>query len=680
MNKIFIITLLQLAGGVHSLAISPADSITSSQHVIPDDTIQGITSDLDEFIITTIAPRKTLGFDKDGSISINARYISDQPSLLGSNDPMAFIKTLPSALTTNELQPGLLVRGSGHGANTFEVDGGRVINPMHMLGLYSAFNPSFYKSFSFIPGYFPATEQNATGGIVKALSTITPDSVFSGKINLGMVESNFGFQIPLRQNTSSLSIGFRKTYVNLLFPNILKLGKSTLNYGFTDINISYQMLLSDNDILKASLFMSNDNMSLDADKNGDVEGSFGWKNLAASTIWMHNRLTSTLAFSTFSNKFIIHEGGQSLNLPSSFLQATLIEEYQLKTLKFSTDLNFRHSSGQKNISLDNPPGNQTSNALEWNISASNNFSLSHNIDINAGIRLSFYNSGNFNSLFPLPRIRVNLRLPKYLTLHASYSRLARFDRLIEETTGGLPADFWTNASRNVRPEDVHAFEMGALGEIPYTGIIYTFDSYFKILRNSLEFDGAILELISPTFRPLDHIISGKGHAYGVSITASRQFGVLRGRLSYNFGRSRLRFDKYGDSMFPASFDRPHDLSATISWDIMPSLMVSANFTHATGTPYTAAKYGYIIGENLICEYFPHNSSRLPDYNRLDISAKWIFHSRGRIRHSLNLSIYNALASKNTLFIYSDYSIDKGIRNRKSEMKTVIPSLTYSLEL
>lgn len=668
-----------MAGGAHSSAVSPADSISFIQNDIHQDTIPDIISDLDEFIITSTGSRKTIGIDKDGSISIDARFLSDQPSLLGSNDPVAFIKSMPSALTTHELQPGLLVRGSGHGANTFEVDGARVMNPMHMLGLYSAFNSSFYKSFSFIPGYFPATEQNATGGILKAFSNMAPDSVFSGKINIGMVESNFGLQIPLKRNTSSISIGLRKTYVNLLFPDILKLGKSTLDYGFTDINTSYTMLLPNNDHLKASLFMSSDNMSVSADKNGDVEGSFGWKNLAASTIWKHGKISSILAFSSFSNKFIIQEGGQSLNLPSSFLQASLKENFQFKRFQISTDINFRHSSGQHNIAIDNPPGKQSSNALEWNIAASNNFSISHNLDIDAGIRLSFYHSGNFNSFFPLPRLRINIKPSQSLSIYASYSRLARFDRLIEETTGGLPADFWTNASCNVPPEDVNSFEIGTLGEITSTGISCSIDAYYKILRNSLEFDGAILELISPSFLPLDHIITGKGQAYGISFTASRQFGVLRGRISYNFGRSRLKFDKYGDSSFPASFDRPHDLSASISWNIISSLMVAANFTHATGTPYTAAKYGYMIGENLICEYFPHNSSRLPDYNRLDVSAIWTFHSHGKARHSLSLSIYNALASKNILFIYSDYSIDKGIRNRKSEMKAVIPSLSYSIE-
>lgn len=107
--------------------------------------------------------------------------------------------------------------------------------------------------------------------------------------------------------------------------------------------------------------------------------------------------------------------------------------------------------------------------------------------------------------------------------------------------------------------------------------------------------------------------------------------------------------------------------------------IFAKFTHATGTHYTKAKYGYMIGENLICEYFPHNSSRLPSYNRLDLSANWIFLRKGRCRHTLNVSVYNATAARNVLFVYTQYSVDKGIRNLESVMGSVIPSLSYAIE-
>jgi hypothetical protein len=656
-----------LAGGTPSFAVSPADSIPVS-----------VTS-LDEIIITTVGSHKILDFSQDGSISLDARFLSEQPSLMGSKDPVSFIKTLPAALTTAELQPGLLVRGSSAGSNYFETDGARIINPMHMLGLYSAFNPNFYKSYSFYPGCAPASESNATGGVLKAYTAEIPDTSLSGIVDVGLVESNLGLQIPIIKGKSSLALGYRKTYVNMLFPNLLRLGDSHLKYGFTDINAGYTMTLPKGGVLKGVLFMSRDDMSLRADKNGDVEGDFGWKNLASGLSFSNKRFDAGVSFTLFNNKFLLSEGGRSIFLPSSLLQTSIKGAYRGNFVNIETDINLRHSSGQRNEALTNPQNPRPSDALEWNIAADRTFYITSKIDVYAGLRMAFYHNAAYNKVMPLPRVRVRYAIGNDISLSASYGRFIRFDRLIEETTGGLPADFWTNASRSVKPEDVNAFELGAASYIPFLGISCNIDLYYKLIRGMIEFDSSIIDFISPGFQPLDHLLTGNGVAYGCSVTVSRQFGAIRGRVSYNYGRSMVKIQKFGTENVPASFDRPHDLSATISWNPTSRILVSATFTHATGTPYTAAKYGYMIGENLICEYFPHNSSRLPAYNRLDLGASWMFLRRGHNKHTIRLSIYNALAMRNVLFIYTDYSIDKGIRMRKSTMSNVIPSLSYSIE-
>ena len=110
-----------------------------------------------------------------------------------------------------------------------------------------------------------------------------------------------------------------------------------------------------------------------------------------------------------------------------------------------------------------------------------------------------------------------------------------------------------------------------------------------------------------------------------------------------------------------------------------SLTLALNFIYATGTPYTREKYGYMIGENLICEYFPHNSSRLPDYRRMDIGATWLIHSSPQLNQRLQLSVYNVLGLRNTLFSYTTYSTDNGIERLSSVMNTIIPSLAYTIE-
>lgn len=255
----------------------------------------------------------------------------------------------------------------------------------------------------------------------------------------------------------------------------------------------------------------------------------------------------------------------------------------------------------------------------------------------------------------------------------------RFDRLIEMTSGGFPADFMACCDGNVPPEDVHSFEIAADGVIPCTGLVYSAEGYFKILRGGVEFKGSLLDMTTPAFQPLENLEKTRGYAWGISLTLSRQIGRLRGRVAYNLGQSKVRGYGVGNGYFPSSHDRLHDLSASLAWSVTRDIILAANFTYATGTPYTKAKYGYMIGENLICEYYPRNSSRLPDYMRLDFSALWTFCRKGRIKHSVNLSVYNAAALRNVLFVYTDYSLDQGILHRESVMKSVIPSISYTFE-
>lgn len=217
------------------------------------------------------------------------------------------------------------------------------------------------------------------------------------------------------------------------------------------------------------------------------------------------------------------------------------------------------------------------------------------------------------------------------------------------------------------------------GEFPDTscGAIINVSGYGKLMRNLSEFTGALTDLSSPDYNPLGDIGFGKGYAIGISISANRQIGRVRARVNYNLGQTRFKFYGDNDGYTPSAHDRPHDLNASLNWDVGSHITLSASYTLASGTPYTRAKFGYMIGENLICEYFPHNSSRLPTYKRLDLAASWRLTLRG-LTHCISATVYNALANHNVLFIYTRYSLDKGIEQRRSVMSAFIPSLTYEL--
>ena len=217
------------------------------------------------------------------------------------------------------------------------------------------------------------------------------------------------------------------------------------------------------------------------------------------------------------------------------------------------------------------------------------------------------------------------------------------------------------------------------GRLP-ANIRYRLSAYFRTMTDVTEYGGALLNMVNDEYDPLDDLHTGRGRAYGLSAMLSGNFGQVTSSVSYTLGRTEGLIDKFGKEWFPLSYDRRHDLCLTVAWRPWRDLSLSATAIYATGFPYTKATYGYMIGENLICEYDRHNSSRLPAYKRVDIGATWVFCRKKVITHKLNLSLYNVCCFENVIFDYVTYSVKNGIRHEKSVLQLIIPSLSYSLQI
>ncbi len=663
-----LITLFLLAGAVRMFATAPADTLN-----VP------AVRDLREVSVSA-SPRSPLRVSRDGALVIGGDILAETPGIGGSADPVSLMRTMPSVSTTAELRAAMPVRGGGNGDNLFEADGVRIINPMHLLGLYSTFNPAYYRTYGFRADRVPAYVPDLTSGYVTASSGTAPDSVLSLSASVGLIESHGALSVPLGRRGATVSVGVRQTYLGLLFPDILTLGTSRLSYGFTDVNASVCALSGVSDTLRATFVYSRDRMGVHDANKGVKTGRFGWRNLAGGVEWSRRSLKTMLSVSRYDNIFEMDEGGRALDLPSSMTQLAGRTEWRTGDFVIGGEVTLRHTSGQSNRADASPRADRSARSIEIVPSVTWARSLTSRLDVSLGVRPALYGTPGWWRFAPQPRVSASYRLSRAVSAYAAYGWYVRFDRLIEESTGSLPADYWLCSGERVPQASVHSFSAGLSGLVPRIGVSWLVEGYYRRVGGVIEYGGSLLDLVNSGYDPTDHLLTGDGYAAGVSVMLMRRFGAVRGRVAYNYGVSRAKFDRYGDRTFPSLYDRPHDLTATVSWNPISPVTLSATYTYATGTPYTRAKYGYMIGENLICEYFDHNSSRLPAYNRLDLAATWRIGTWGRTSHRLNLSVYNATASRNILFLYTSYSLDDGITQRRSVMSSVIPSLTYTIEL
>ena len=250
---------------------------------------------------------------------------------------------------------------------------------------------------------------------------------------------------------------------------------------------------------------------------------------------------------------------------------------------------------------------------------------------------------------------------------------------------GFPTDFWLPASRFVPAQGSHNLSLGYFQSFADGAYELSVEGYYKHLSNQLEFNGEMIDMVNQDYQIEEHLYYGKGKSYGIEFMLRKNGGRLNGWISYTIGKSLRKFpDINGGNSFPAKNDRRHDLSVTACYKLNRRWDLSAVFVYATGSAFTMPTALYLIGENAVNEYGPHNGARMPDYHRLDLSASyWL--KRGRRRESMiNFSLYNAYARANPIFLSvsirpSDDGKSIRISPKGQSLYSLIPSINYSFK-
>ena len=84
---------------------------------------------------------------------------------------------------------------------------------------------------------------------------------------------------------------------------------------------------------------------------------------------------------------------------------------------------------------------------------------------------------------------------------------------------------------------------------------------------------------------------------------------------------------------------------------------------------------YLINGNILTEYGEHNSSRLRDYIRLDLSANYDIIKKDGSTLGANLSLYNALFRNNELYYGVKQKGDSFRFQCTSFITTALPSVS-----
>jgi hypothetical protein len=264
---------------------------------------------------------------------------------------------------------------------------------------------------------------------------------------------------------------------------------------------------------------------------------------------------------------------------------------------------------------------------------------------------------------------------------------------VSNTSVISPADFWKSSDAHLRPLVSDQFAVG-LFKTPQKGLFETSaELYYKKLRNLMEYkNGAVLVM---NHHVEADIINANGYAYGFELYAKKNLGRLNGWVSYTYSRTMRQTDnRFDDEIinarkyYPSVYDKPHDLSTVLNYQISRRWRFSGNFVLSSGRPVTLPEQKYMFEGRQVVFYSDRNKYRMPPYHRMDVSITLDENLRKKRmwKGSWTFSVYNLYGRKNpySVFYRKDASIQQVDKNQYAIYKlsvigVPVPSITYNFK-
>lgn len=663
-----------------------------------------------------------------GTVELRLSQIKKLPSLLGEADLLKAVQLLPGVQSGNEGTSGFYVRGGGPDQNLILLDGVPVYNANHLFGFFSVFNNDAINHVELVKGGFPARY----GG---RLSSVLDISMKEGNMKklkitgtLGLIASKLTIEGPIIKDKTSFIVSGRRTYIDYLAQPLMQMESnnysSETGYYFSDINTKVNHIFSAKDRIFLSVYSGNDKFyeiqdTRDYLYEGEIykesgQSKLGWGNLTSALRWTHqyNGKLFGNATLTYSNyKFYVKQDLLNFEInDTGVVQSQYNLDYYSGIRDYSAkyDLDFiphpdhyiksgisftRHifrpgasvtsSKTGADTTTEEKAGTEDIPVNEVTYYAEDDFRVTDKLKINGGMHFSGFLLKEKSYFSAEPRLSARYLLTPALSLKASYSYMSQFVHLLTNSNIGLPTDLWVPATASVPPMKSSQVSLGLSLDLP-RDFQFTFETYYKTMKNVIEYkEGA--SFMSSYTNWESKVESGKGWGYGAEFFLQKKTGDLTGWLGYTWAHSDRKFPFINDGKtFPYKFDRRHDISFVLNYQIDPHWDVSLTWVYGTGTAITMPTVEYLVINDMygiypVQSYDKRNSYRTAPYHRLDIGFNNVKDKKWGQR-TWSFGLYNAYNRKNPFYyqIVQDYTGKKALQ--RTALFPIIPSVSYTFRI
>lgn len=632
---------------------------------------------------------------------ITSKDIQQMPSIGGQADLAQYIQVLPGVVFSGDQGGQLYIRGGSAIHNKVLLDGMVVYNPFHSIGLFSVFETDIIRNADIYTGGFSAQY----GGRISSVMDITTKDgnkkQFSGKLAASTFGANLLLEGPLlKKKDYSLSyiLSAKNSYLSKTSTSIYSYMNKELPYDYLDLY--GKLTLATDNGSKINIFGLNF-----TDKVNQYEAiqNFNWINRAFGTNFLIIPGTSSalvegvIAYSDYTmnmNETTTNQNQMS-NIGGFNVGMSVTNFFGDDRLKYGMEMegNTTKTSYKINDTI-------TDYSTEIGLYAIYKL-LYRNVLVEPSLRLSYYAS--LGDVFLEPRLSAKWNVTKKFRFKLAtgmYSQTfldTKSDRdIVNLFTGYLTVTPDLNIVDSFRGNPINSyvqtsnhFIFGAEYDI-LRNFNLNVELYYKTMSNltSINRDKLYADdqehIEKPGYLRKEYTVEN-GKAYGADFSLKYDDGRLYVWTIYSLGKVIREGEM---QTYAPHYDRRHNVNVLINYQMGQSrdFEISVRWNYGSGFPYspTASMVEMLdfsnginsdfISQNgtLTTIYGDLNSKRLPNYHRLDISAKKRFDIGKRSILEINLSVTNVY-NRNNLFYWNR------ITSQRVDQLPIMPSLgiTYT---
>jgi hypothetical protein len=677
---------------------------------------------LEEVVVTSERKDENVKSTDMGRVELGIEKIKSIPAFMGEVDIIKAIQLLPGVQAAGEGNSGIYVRGGGPDQNLVLLDDAIVYNPGHLFGFFSVFNADAVKGATLIKGGMPASYGGRISSVIDVSMKEGNNKRFEMEGGIGLISSRLTLQGPIQKNKSSFLVAARRTYAfDIAQPALNRTEFAGTNYNFYDLNLKANYIFSDKDRLFVSGYFGRDVFVYNSSANqtnvripwGNATTTLRWNHLFNSKLFMNTTFVFNDYKFEFSGKqldfgFKAFSGVRDLNLKLD------LDHYASLKHKLKYGFNYTYHTFTPNtvtaqtgdVEFNTDEGKKHAHEMAWYIQ--DDWDITKELRITTGFRLSMfqqvgpydylqgdklsYDTIRYGRLEPVktwwgpePRISARYAWNDENSVKAGFAMNYQYVHLVSSSNSTLPTDLWVPSSKLVEPQWGLQYSLGYFRNLKSNMYELSGEIYYKDMRNQIEFSEDFVQELGEEIER--GYVFGKGWSYGMELFAKKNYGKFNGWIGYTLSYTWRKFAELNNGeKFPARFDRRHDVSINLSYEINDKLTLGSTWVYATGNAFTLPVERYFIEFGIVTGYGERNAYRIPAYHRLDLSLNYAPNKKPekRFKSEYNVSIYNVYSRLNTYFIY--YKVEGDVLQGNLDTKAIkvsifpiIPSFTWNFK-